>query len=176
MSSLQGRSMTTKQDENSGMVLGMMRETYNPWERRAPLTPDHVRDLLQRLTPSLLSEVIVQPASQRIFSDAEYTKAGAVLEEDLSRADLILGVKRPTGMEHLHPDKAYMFFSHVIKGQAENMQMLQYLLDNHIQLFDYECIVEGGMRRTVTSKERKQKRLVAFGKYAGELPMTRCTP
>mmetsp|Transcript_24519 Transcript_24519/g.37783 ORF Transcript_24519/g.37783 Transcript_24519/m.37783 type:complete len:1096 (+) Transcript_24519:358-3645(+) len=158
---------TTTDQKQKGLVVGMLRETYNKWERRAPLTPHHVQSLLQRLTPSLLSGIIVQPSSHRIFTDSEYEEAGAVLQEDLSNADLILGVKRPTTNDFMYPQKSYMFFSHVIKGQAENMPLLQYILDKRIQLFDYECIVEGGMSLSPTSTERKKKRMVAFGEYAG---------
>lgn len=49
-----------------------------------------------------------------------------------------------------------MFFSHTIKGQPENMSLLQSLLSSNIRLFDYECI-----------KRPDGKRLVAFGKFAG---------
>ena len=42
----------------------------------------------------------------------------------------------------LLPDRTYFFFSHVIKGQPENMALLQALLDKNIQLFDYEAIAE----------------------------------
>ena len=57
------------------------------------------------------------------------------------------------------PDKSYMFFSHVIKGQPANMPLLQTILDKKIRLFDYECITVDG--------KRGSKRLVAFGKFAG---------
>jgi alpha-aminoadipic semialdehyde synthase len=53
-----------------------------------------------------------------------------------------------------------MFFSHVIKGQPDNMKLLQDLLDRHVQLIDYEKI-------TVPADGNKDRRLVAFGKYAG---------
>ena len=52
-----------------------------------------------------------------------------------------------------------MFFSHVIKGQPENMPLLQKLLDSNIRFFDYECITQGG--------ESDGRRLVAFGEIAG---------
>ena len=52
-----------------------------------------------------------------------------------------------------------MFFSHVIKGQPENMSLLQKLLDDNIRFFDYECITAGGAS--------DGKRVVAFGQFAG---------
>ena len=154
----------------SGFVLGVMRETYNLWERRAPLCPRHIESLIEDYQSSgELQKVIVQPSNRRVFPDNQYEKAGAVVQEDLSEADLILGVKRPLHEEDLIPEKTYSFFSHVIKGQPENMALLKYILDNKIQLFDYECIVEGGLRSTAKclERKRKRKRLVAFGKFAG---------
>jgi len=137
------------------LTIGIPRETYNPWERRAPLTPHQVQDLLQdnRLA------VTVQPSARRIFSDQEYQQAGAVIEEDLgSKVDVIMGVKRPISVV---PDKTYLFFSHTIKGQPENMALLQECLDKNVQLFDYERITE------FHEASGRNKRLVSFGRFAG---------
>jgi alpha-aminoadipic semialdehyde synthase len=152
-----------------GVVLGVMRETYNLWERRAPLCPGHVKNLIDTYQESggKLKKVIVQPCSTRVFSNSQYESAGAVVQEDLKEADLILGVKRPLKKEDLLPGKAYSFFSHVIKGQPENMGLLNYVLDNKVQLFDYECIVDACLGSSSKSLPRKSKRLVAFGKFAG---------
>lgn len=153
----------------AAVTLGIQRESYDVWERRTPLCPNHVATLLEN---SAVHEVLVQPSSSRIFSNVEYELAGATVQEDLSSADLVLGVKRPLKTHDLHAHKAYMMFSHVIKGQPENMPLLQHVLDNDIELYDYECIVDGGMSSTDSCKERKQKRLVAFGKFAGRAGMT----
>lgn len=151
------------------VTLGIQRESYNVWERRTPLCPHHVATLLGN---PAVDKVLVQPSSSRIYSNVEYELVGATVQEDLSSADVILGVKRPLQTTDLHPNKTYMMFSHVIKGQPENMPLLQHVLDNNIELFDYECIVDGGMQATGSCKERKQKRLVAFGKFAGRAGMT----
>lgn len=102
------------------LTLGLLRETYDKWERRAPLTPDQCRAFL-REHPTCT--VVVQPSSHRIFSNTQYERAGAVVREDLHDAHVIMGVKRPQSMVHLPSDnhRTYMFFSHVIKGQPENM-------------------------------------------------------
>ena len=111
-------SSSTTPSKNGGLTIGLVRETYDKWERRTPLCPSHVKDLLTKFGGSreLLSNVLVQPASHRIFTDEEYRMAGATISEDLSDADLILGVKQ-VEEDKLIPDKSYMFFSHVIKGQ-----------------------------------------------------------
>ena len=116
------------------------------------------------MTNDTLTGIFVQP-SQRIFPDSQYEKAGAIITEDMSSADILLGVKRVADENNLIPDKSYMFFSHVIKGQQENMGLLQAILDKKIQLFDYEAIAED-VKDPVTG-EVKKKRLVAFGKFAG---------
>lgn len=68
----------------------------------------------------------------------------------------------------LLPDKTYFFFSHVIKGQPENMALLQSVLDKNIQLFDYEAIAADVPDGSNSSDGKtKKRRLVAFGKYAG---------
>lgn len=142
--------------EPQGLTVGILRETYDDWERRTPLCPNHVEQLL---AGSNLSKVLVQPSSQRCFSNMDYQRAGAVLSDDLSQADIILGVKRPVDPDTLIQDKTYVFFSHVIKGQDSNMGLLQRILDKNIQLVDYECIVE--------EEAGRSNRLVAFGRYAG---------
>ena len=92
-----------------------MCETYGIWERRAPLSPEHVGSLVSEGT-----RVIVQPSTRRIFADAQYAAAGAELSTDLSPATIIMGVKQvPT--EKVMRDKTYVFFSHTIKAQPENM-------------------------------------------------------
>ena len=133
---------------------GIRREDKNKWERRVPLTPDHVRSLIAQLGV----KVLVQPSNLRIFPDAAYVDAGADLTDDLSAADVILAVKE-VPISLLLPRRTYLFFSHTIKAQAQNMPLLDALLEKRIRLVDYECITVGG--------QRGGKRLVAFGRYAG---------
>lgn len=84
-----------------------------------------------------------------------YIDAGASIQEDMSEASVIMGVKQ-VPIESLIPDKTYCFFSHTIKAQESNMPLLDSILSKNIRLIDYERIID----------ERGQ-RLVAFGKYAG---------
>ncbi|MDH4071302.1 MAG: hypothetical protein OEV30_12875 [Ignavibacteria bacterium] len=132
-------------------TIAIRRETKDNTQRRAPLAPEHVRELVT--TRGL--RVLVQPWTQRVFSDKEYEDAGATLTDDLSAANIIFGVKE------IAPDlfldgKAYVFFSHTVKGQRYNMPMLQAILDRNATLFDYELV-----------RNREGKRLIFFGKYAG---------
>ena len=73
---------------------------------------------------------------------------------DVSQADILVGVKQ-VQKDLLMKDKTYMFFSHVIKGQPENQELLRAVLDRKVRLIDYECLRKDGIR--------KNARLIAFG-------------
>ncbi len=133
------------------MIIGIRREDKNKWERRTPLIPEHTKELIEQLG----IQVMVQPSEIRIFSDEEYEKSGAILSEDLSRAEIIFGVKE-VPVDKILPEKTYVIFAHIIKGQTHNMPMLAKLMELNCNLIDYERIVDEHGRR-----------LIFFGKYAG---------
>eukprot|EP01045_Picozoa_sp_COSAG04_P048082 COSAG04_NODE_18265_length_447_cov_0.804598_1_plen_94_part_01 len=87
-------------------TLGIVRESYSKWERRAPLTPAHVGQLVSQGV-----RVLVQPCDRRVFSNLEYEERGAVLRDDLGEAAAIFGVKQVPNAQLL-PGRSYMFFSH----------------------------------------------------------------
>jgi saccharopine dehydrogenase (NAD+, L-lysine-forming) len=130
--------------------VGIRREDKHVWEGRAPLTPAGVAEL----TAAGLT-VAVQPSQQRVYADAEYEAAGAVVREDLGGCRVVFGVKEIPPAA-LAPGGAYVFFSHTIKGQPHNMPMLKRLIALGATLIDYERIVDDGGRR-----------LVFFGRHAG---------
>ena len=114
-----------------------------------PLTPREVKQLVASGV-----RVLVQPSNIRVFPDGSYADAGAELAEDLSPACLILAVKQVPA-KLLLPERTYMFFSHTIKAQPDNMPLLDEMLKARVRLVDYECITVGGVRNS--------RRLVAFG-------------
>src|SRR4030043_2363614 len=131
--------------------IGIRREDKNRWERRSPIIPDHVKQLIREHN----FHFVVQPGSIRVFSESEYKNAGADISEDLSTCSAIFAVKEiPQNL--ILKNKVYIFFSHTIKGQSYNMSMLQKLLDQKCTLIDYELIVD-----------KTGRRLVFFGNYAG---------
>uniref|UniRef100_A0A8D0MQ58 Alpha-aminoadipic semialdehyde synthase, mitochondrial n=1 Tax=Sus scrofa TaxID=9823 RepID=A0A8D0MQ58_PIG len=131
-------------------VMALRREDVNAWERRAPLAPRHVKGIT-----NLGYKVLIQPSNRRAIHDKEYVKAGGILQEDISEACLILGVKRPPE-EKLMSKKTYAFFSHTIKAQEANMGLLDEILKQEIRLIDYEKMVD-----------HRGIRVVAFGQWAG---------
>ena len=74
---------------------------------------------------------------------------------DLSEASVIFGVKE-IPPEKLQPKTAYMFFSHVIKGQPQSMPTLRRLMELECTLIDYEKVTDDQGRR-----------LIFFGRFAG---------
>ena len=132
------------------MKIGIRAEDKSEWERRTPLVPEDMAALRADGLP-----VVVQASPQRAFKDEEYTRAGIPLQADLSDCDVIIGLKEIPS-DRLAPDKTYIFFSHVIKGQPYNMPMLKRLMALGDTLIDYERIVDDQGRR-----------LIAFGQYAG---------
>lgn len=136
--------------QNHHSVIAIRREDVTVWERRAPLAPRHVREIT-----AAGHKVLVQPSNKRAIHDRFYEKAGAIVQEDISEASLIIGVKRPPEAK-VYPRKTYAFFSHTIKAQEANMGLLNDLLKKEVRLIDYEKMVDpNGFR------------IVAFGQWAG---------
>ena len=133
-----------------GKIIAIRREDQSVWERRAPLAPSNVRRLVRSGV-----KVIVQPSNRRAYPVKLYLAAGAILQEDISSASVIFGVKQ-VPVDQLIPNKTYCFFSHTIKAQESNMPLLDAILKKNIRLIDYEKLTDDNGQR-----------VVAFGKYAG---------
>ena len=131
--------------------IGVRREDKSRWERRVPVTPDDAR----RLKEEHGIAVWVQPSPIRVFAGKEFTRAGAVVQEDLSSCPVTFAVKE-IPLDFFEPGKAYVFFSHTIKGQPSNMPMLKRMLELGCTLIDYEKITD-----------EKGRRLIFFGRHAG---------
>ncbi len=135
------------------MNIGIIREGKNPPDRRVPFCPDQLRSLSEKFGEKLT--FVVQSSSHRCFADEEYRDAGIQVAEDISESDVFFGVKEvPVG--NLIPDKTYFFFSHTIKKQRCNKQLLRAILEKNIRLIDYEVL-----------KDDEGNRVVAFGRWAG---------
>lgn len=77
-------------------VVGILSESVNKWERRAPLTPSHCARLLHSGRDKTgVARIVVQPSTKRIHHDALYEDVGCQISEDLSECGLILGIKQP---------------------------------------------------------------------------------
>ena len=141
----------------SPQTIGILRET-KPYESRVPLIPQDIAEILRQSWAKSVS-FSVQPSPTRAYTDRDFAAVGALIEQDLSDCRLIMGIKE-VPVEWLIFDKTYVCFAHVIKGQKQNMPLLQALLEQNITLIDYELITD-----------TKGKRLVFFGRSAGHAGM-----
>ncbi|KAI0631584.1 Saccharopine dehydrogenase-domain-containing protein [Trametes polyzona] len=164
------------------LTVGIRREDpARIWERRCPLTPDAVYELVEKDGV----EVLVQPCERRVFSSNDFLNAGAKLHPTLQPAHVIVGIKEtplsevltdplPAPGSHLKDGpqpslvpRTQVMFSHTVKGQLYNMELLSKFLASENRsapaegallprLIDYELLTgEDG------------KRTVGFGWFAG---------
>lgn len=134
------------------MKIGIIKEWKTPPDRRVVLSPKECENLVKNF-PDL--EIKIQSSDIRVFSDKEYLEKGFEVVNDVSDCDVLLGVKEVL-KDKLIPNKKYFFFSHTIKKQEYNRDLLQVVLAKNIELYDHEVIVD-----------KNNARLVAFGRYAG---------
>ncbi|MDB4088055.1 NAD(P)-dependent oxidoreductase [Flavobacteriales bacterium] len=134
------------------MKIGVIKETKNPPDKRVPLSPEKCVELKQNF-PEV--ELVVQSSDIRAFKDEEYSELGINIVEDISDCDVLLGVKE-VKKDKLLPNKTYFFFSHTIKEQPYNRDLLQKMLDLNIKMIDYETLTY-----------QNNGRILGFGRYAG---------
>ncbi len=124
--------------------VGIRREDKNMWERRVPLIPSDAAALVRDQGVA----ITVQTSANRVFLDDEFESAGCALDDDMPDTDVVLAVKEiPTAL--LRENRAYVYFSHTVKGQQRNMPMLRRLLDLRATLIDYEKITDDLGRRLI---------------------------
>jgi len=118
------------------MKIGIIRETKVPGDSRCPMSPHQAGRLLRERGV----DIRVESSDVRIFKDEEFISVGV----------------KEVKIDSLIPDKTYLFFSHTIKQQPYNRDLLRKILELNIRLIDYEVLTdENGVR------------LIAFGRFAG---------
>lgn len=134
------------------MKFGILKERKNPPDHRVVFSPQKLQEFKSQF-PSVT--IKVESSDIRVFSNDAYKNEGFEVVTDLSDCDVLLGVKE-VPVEALIPNKKYFFFSHTIKKQPYNRELLQAILEKNIELYDHETIVkENGAR------------LIGFGRFAG---------
>ena len=134
------------------MKFGIIKERKNPPDRRVVFSPKKLQQFQQKYPTAA---IVVESSAIRVFSDEQYKNVGIDVVENVSDCDVLFGVKE-VPIDALIPNKKYFFFSHTIKKQPYNRDLLKAILHKNIQLFDHETIVkENGAR------------LIGFGRYAG---------
>ncbi|KAF5378151.1 hypothetical protein D9615_007633 [Tricholomella constricta] len=160
------------------VTVGIRREDpQRIWERRAPLTPRAVRDLV-----AYGVNVEFEHCDRRVYQDADYIQAGATLRPNLENAHIVVGIKEtpldevitapvpaPSNSKSARSMSArtHLMFSHTAKGQPYNIPLLaKYVGDvttkalpdgDSPRLIDYELL----------TNDMDGKRTVGFGWFAG---------
>jgi saccharopine dehydrogenase (NAD+, L-lysine forming) len=134
------------------MKIGILREGKTPPDKRVALSPMQCVQVQEQYRNV---ELVVQPSPIRRFVDEEYLSLGVKMQEDLSDCDVLIGVKE-VPKKDLIPNKTYFYFSHTIKEQPYNRELLLKMLDLNIRMIDYETLTNAN-----------GKRLIGFGRYAG---------
>lgn len=133
-------------------TFALIKERKNPPDKRVVFSPEGLKKMKEDFPQA---EVLVEASDIRVFSDEAYQDKGFKVTDDLSAAEVLLGVKE-VPVDALIPNKSYFFFSHTIKKQPYNRKLLQAMLEKNITFYDHETIVlENGAR------------LIGFGRYAG---------
>ena len=135
-------------------------------DSRTPLTPNQVKYLLKKFSNL---KIVVEPSKNRCFSEKDYLKAGSIIKTDISEADIILGVKE-VNIKKLIANKTYLFFSHTIKMNKNNLEgtqgtpgvekkeLLREIIKKNITLIDYE---------NIRDNSGNGYRYLGFGRFAG---------
>ena len=133
------------------MKIGLIKECKFPVDKRVVMTP-YQCELFKQKFPQI--ELVVQSSEYRCFTDEEYMLSGIDIVNDVSDCDILFGVKE-VPLELLLYGKTYFFFSHTIKMQPYNRNLLACMLELNVRMIDYEVLKNNG------------RRLLGFGRYAG---------
>ena len=127
------------------MKFGIIKERKNPPDRRVVFSPDKLAEFKILFPQAILK---VESSDIRIFTDEKYFEKGIEINHDLNDCDVLIGVKE-VPKEALIPNKKYFFFSHTIKKQPYNRDLLRTILDKNIELYDHETIVDANNKRLI---------------------------
>ncbi len=134
------------------LKFALIKERKTPPDRRVVFSPEKLIEVVQKFPEASFK---IESSEVRIFTDEQYREAGFEVSKDVSDCDVMLGVKE-VPIPYLIPNKKYFFFSHTIKKQPYNRDLLREILKNNIELYDHEVIVKTNGHR-----------LIGFGRYAG---------
>jgi len=134
------------------MKIGIIKEGKTPPDERVPMSPEECKEVMEKY-PSI--ELVVQKSNVRRFKTKEFEKYGIEMVDSVADCDILMGVKE-VPIADLIPNKTYFFFSHTIKKQPYNRNLLKAMLEKNITMVDYETLTND-----------KGFRLIGFGRYAG---------
>ena len=140
-------------------TLFIRKETYEN-ELRTPLTPQHVKLLVQHGYT-----IYVESSPLRVYPDSAYADTGAILTTESwfnpqYKTALIVGIKELTHLSHLNKHK-HLYFSHSFRNQHGSSRILDAFKTSNSIIYDVEYFTD-----------QASKRLIAFGFHAGMVAAT----
>ena len=135
-----------------GITFCIIKERKNPPDRRVVFSPEKLAEAKKQFPEATF---IIESSNIRVFSDSAYQDLGFKVTSDVNNCDVMIGVKE-VPITSLVANKIYFFFSHTIKEQPYNRELLKAIIDKNITLYDHETIVSN-----------EGFRLIGFGFYAG---------
>ncbi len=137
--------------------IALLREEKMPADKRVAFTPAQCSEIINKYS-SLNGngiQIFIQPSTDRCFPDLSYQKVGVTVQENIEHCDFLFGIKE-IPIDRLIDQKHYLFFSHTIKKQAHNQNLMKALIAKKIKLTDYE-----------TLRWKNGDRILGFGRFAG---------
>jgi saccharopine dehydrogenase (NAD+, L-lysine-forming) len=134
------------------MNIGILKEEKFPADKRVAFSPNQCKKIIS-LYPNI--NIYVQKSDIRCYNDEEYIKSGINVVDDVSNCDILFGIKEVPKVK-LIANKTYFFFSHTIKEQEYNRDLLLKMISLNISMIDYEVL-----------KSSNGNRLLGFGRFAG---------
>lgn len=130
-------------------------------EKRVAVTPRLAEEVSSNGHKLIVQQGIhpTEGTVKRAFPDQAYVDAGATIDEDLSSAQVVFGLKE-VEIAHILPEKTYLSFSHTHKGQVKNRKLLKAFMDKRATLVDYELVTHENGARIITA-------FTYFAGYAG---------
>ena len=135
----------------------IIRREYKTSEFRTPLIPSDCKKCME-----FGIIIYVEKSTQRCIPDKEYEENGCIIIEDFTELGLpktetlVIGLKE---LDYSNPKLlpwCHLYFTHIFKNQLGSEEIIEKLTISRAIIYDYEYFLN-----------RKQKRVIAFGYWAG---------
>lgn len=135
----------------------IIRREYKMSEFRTPLIPSDCKKCME-----FGIIIYVEKSTQRCIPDKEYEENGCIIIEDFTELGLpktetlVIGLKE---LDYSNPKLlpwCHLYFTHIFKNQLGSEEIIEKLTISRAIIYDYEYFLN-----------RKQKRVIAFGYWAG---------
>ena len=139
--------------------IGILREEGDDWERRVALVPIDCKLLIEKYN----IEIFIQPSQIRCYSDKDYLNNKCKISENLENCSLIIGIQK-ISPNRLIKNKSYIFFASAKKAGLP-FEILDFIIDNNIRLFDYEGIKHE--QKSNDFQQIRNSKVISFSRIAG---------